>query len=107
MRTTTMDTHTNSVEFDFVKGHIAATMTLIHALIDQGVIDREQLDVFFASFILAVKKAGRCRNEKWAVYKAGALPQQELVNIKSVGAAAARNGKYKKRGRCRREQRKV
>ncbi|WP_421983147.1 hypothetical protein [Roseibium sp.] len=51
MRTTTMDTHTNSVEFDFVKGHIAATMTLIHALIDQGVIDREQLDVFFASFI--------------------------------------------------------
>ena len=51
MRTTTMDTHTNSVELDFVKGHIAATMTLIHALIDQGVIDREQLDVFFASFI--------------------------------------------------------
>lgn len=51
MRTTTIDTHTNSVEFDFVKGHIAATMTLIHALIDQGVIDREQLDVFFASFI--------------------------------------------------------
>lgn len=51
MRTTTMDTHTNSVEFDFVKGHIAATMTLIHALIDQGVIDREQLDAFFASFI--------------------------------------------------------
>ena len=49
MRTTTMDTHTNSVEFDFVKGHIAATMTLIHALIDQGVIDREQLDVFFDS----------------------------------------------------------
>lgn len=51
MRTTTIDTHTNSVEFDFVKGHIAATMTLIHALIDQGVIDREQLDAFFASFI--------------------------------------------------------
>ncbi|WP_029065389.1 hypothetical protein [Labrenzia sp. DG1229] len=51
MHSTPIDTHTNSVEFDFVKGHIAATMTLIHGLIDQGVIDREQLDTFFAAFI--------------------------------------------------------
>lgn len=51
MHTTTIDTHTSSVEFDFVKGHIAATMTLIHGLIDQGLIDRERLDLFFASFI--------------------------------------------------------
>ncbi|WP_305988154.1 hypothetical protein [Roseibium sp. MMSF_3544] len=51
MHTTTIDTHTNSVEFDFVKGHIAATMTLIHGLIEQGVIDREQLDAFFAAFV--------------------------------------------------------
>lgn len=46
-----MDDATNSVEFDFVKGHIAATMTLIHGLIEQGLIDRDQLDAFFASFI--------------------------------------------------------
>lgn len=51
MHTTTMDTETSSVEFDFVKGHIAATMTLIHGLIDQGLIDRDHLDAFFASFI--------------------------------------------------------
>ena len=42
MHTTTIDTHTSSVEFDFVKGHIAATMTLIHGLIDQGLIDRDE-----------------------------------------------------------------
>ncbi len=41
----------NSVEFEFVKGHIAATMALIHGLMDQGLIDREHLDVFFANFI--------------------------------------------------------
>ena len=35
---------------------------------------------------------------------AGVLPQQELVSIKSVGAAATRNGQYKKRGRCRNEK---
>ncbi len=34
-----------------MKGHIAATMTLIHGLIDQGVVDREKLDLFFAGFI--------------------------------------------------------
>lgn len=41
----------NSIEFDFVKGHIAATMTLIHALIDQGAVDRERLDGFFNAFL--------------------------------------------------------
>jgi hypothetical protein len=46
-----MDTHSSSVEFDFVKGHIAATMTLIHGLIDQGLIDRQRLDMFFAAFV--------------------------------------------------------
>ena len=68
------------------------------------------------------KKRGRCRSEKWSVSKVGALPQREmgskkagalpqgdpgskklmalLVSIKSGGAAAARNGEYKKRGRC-------
>ncbi|MEP3047848.1 MAG: hypothetical protein ABJL55_18915 [Roseibium sp.] len=51
MHTTTLDPHTSSVEFDFVKGHIAATMTLIHGLIDQGLIDRDQLDNFFAAFV--------------------------------------------------------
>ncbi len=38
-------------EFDFLKGHIAATMTLIHALIDQGAVDRVALDSFFAGFM--------------------------------------------------------
>ena len=38
-----------------------------------------------------------------AVKKAGVLPQRELVSIKIGGAAATRNGKYKKRGRCRKE----
>ncbi|POF30096.1 hypothetical protein [Roseibium marinum] len=51
MQTTTVDTETNSVEFDFVKGHIAATMTLIHGLIDQGLIDRGHLDAFFSAFL--------------------------------------------------------
>ncbi|MES0881961.1 hypothetical protein [Roseibium sp. SCP14] len=51
MQTTPLDNHTSSVEFDFVKGHIAATMTLIHGLIDQGLIDRHHLDSFFASFL--------------------------------------------------------
>ena len=41
------------------------------------------------------KKPGRCRNEKRAVYKAGVLPQGELVSIKSVEAAVMRNGQFK------------
>ncbi|WP_209010723.1 hypothetical protein [Labrenzia sp. PHM005] len=51
MHSTTKETQMNSIEFDFVKGHIAATMTLIHALIDQGAVDRERLDGFFKGFI--------------------------------------------------------
>jgi hypothetical protein len=51
MPSTQKETHMNSIEFDFVKGHIAATMTLIHALIDQGTIDRERLDTFFNAFV--------------------------------------------------------
>lgn len=45
------DRELNSIELEFVKGHIAATMTLIHGLIDQGVIDRDRLDRFFAGFV--------------------------------------------------------
>ena len=52
------------------------------------------------------KKQGRCRNEKWSVKK-GALPQRELVIIKSPRAAATRNGQYKKRGAARSEERRV
>ena len=33
--------------------------------------------------------------------KSGALPKREMGSIRSGGAAAARIGKYKKRGRCR------
>ena len=51
------------------------------------------------------KKKGRCRNEKWSVKKAGALPLREMGSIKR-GAAATRNGQYKKRGR-RSEERRV
>lgn len=51
MRTTPIDPTMSSVEFDFVKGHIAATMTLIHGLIDQGLLDRGQLDGFFEAFV--------------------------------------------------------
>ena len=32
------------------------------------------------------------------ILKSGALPQRELVSIKSGGAAATRNGQYKKQG---------
>lgn len=47
----TAEMHSGSMELEFVKGHIAATMTLIHALIDQGTLDRTRLDEFFAGFI--------------------------------------------------------
>ncbi|GGB62107.1 hypothetical protein GCM10011316_37590 [Roseibium aquae] len=40
-----------TLELEFVKGHIAATMTLIHAMIDQGALDRDRLDAFFEGFI--------------------------------------------------------
>ena len=36
--------------------------------------------------------------------KSGALPQREMGSIKSWGAAATRNGQYKKRGCCRNEK---
>lgn len=39
------------IEFDFLKGHIAATMTLVHGLIAQGVIDRDALDSYFTDFL--------------------------------------------------------
>lgn len=39
------------VEFDFLKGHIAATMTLVHGLIKQGVIDKDALDSYFTDFL--------------------------------------------------------
>ncbi|NBN62092.1 hypothetical protein GWI72_05710 [Microvirga tunisiensis] len=47
----TSETAALGAEFDFLKGHIAATMTLIHALIDQGTVDRKALDAFFAGFV--------------------------------------------------------
>ncbi|WP_417691727.1 hypothetical protein [Roseibium sp.] len=51
MHDNTAEMHASSMELEFVKGHIAATMTLIHALIDQGTLDRARLDEFFAGFI--------------------------------------------------------
>ena len=39
--------------------------------------------------------------------KSGALPQREMAILKSEGAAAARNGQYKKRRRCRNENRSI
>ena len=66
------------------------------------------------------KKRELCRNEKWAVSEAGALPQREMVSINGwiavaakngqynrQGAAATRNGQYEKRGRSRKEIRAV
>ena len=50
------------------------------------------------------KRRGRCRNKKWAVKKVAALPQREMVSIKSGGAAATRIGQYKKRGCFRSEK---
>ena len=53
------------------------------------------------------KKWGRCRNEKWLVKKAGALPQREPGQYKKRGATATRNGQYKNQGRCCNEKRAV
>ncbi len=39
------------VEFDFLKGHIAATMTLVNGLIAQNVIDRDALERYFTDFL--------------------------------------------------------
>lgn len=51
MQEPTIERHPETVELEFMKGHIAATMTLIHGLIDQGVLDRDRLDDFFAGFL--------------------------------------------------------
>lgn len=39
------------IEFDFLKAHIAATMTLVQGLIAQGVVDREALEDYFTDFL--------------------------------------------------------
>lgn len=39
------------MEFEFVKGHIAATMALVNGLIVQNVIDRTALDAYFTDFL--------------------------------------------------------
>lgn len=51
MHKNTIERSPEAIELEFVKGHIAATMTLIHGLIDQGVLDRDRLDTFFAGFL--------------------------------------------------------
>ncbi|MTH96982.1 hypothetical protein [Roseibium sp. RKSG952] len=51
MHGTTAETEASGLEMHFVKGHIAATMTLIHGLIDQDILDRDRLDRFFESFL--------------------------------------------------------
>ena len=51
MQKRTIERNPETVELEFVKSHIAATMTLIHGMIDQGVLDRDRLDVFFAGFL--------------------------------------------------------
>jgi hypothetical protein len=40
-----------SSEFDFVKANIAATLTLVNALIHQGAVNRDLLDEFLAGVI--------------------------------------------------------
>jgi hypothetical protein len=46
------DGHTpGAAEFEFLKGHIAATMTLIHGLIAQGALDRHALDAYFTDYL--------------------------------------------------------
>lgn len=39
------------VQFEFVKGHIAATMALVNGLVLQGAVDRDALDGYFTSFL--------------------------------------------------------
>lgn len=51
MQDQTPERFQETVELEFVKAHIAATMTLIHGLIDQGVLDRDRLDGFFSGFL--------------------------------------------------------
>ncbi|MEI2386011.1 hypothetical protein [Breoghania sp. JC706] len=39
------------VQYEFVKGHIAATMALVNGLVLQNAIDRDALNGYFASFL--------------------------------------------------------
>lgn len=43
--------HGEVVQYEFVKGHIAATMALVNGLIVQNVIDRDALDNYFTDFL--------------------------------------------------------
>ena len=40
-----------SANLDFLKGHIAATMTLVQALIDQGAVNGVAMDKYFEQFL--------------------------------------------------------
>jgi hypothetical protein len=51
MHDNSVDRSAGTMELEFMKGHIAATMTLVHGLIDQGAVDRDKLDAFFAGFV--------------------------------------------------------
>lgn len=44
------------VEFEFLKGHIAATMALIYGLIEQGCVDQKALDKYFTQFVAALPR---------------------------------------------------
>lgn len=41
----------NSVEMEFVKGHIAATMVLIQGLWEQNLLDKAALERYFTSYL--------------------------------------------------------
>ncbi|WP_349360536.1 hypothetical protein [Stappia sp.] len=49
--TSTNDTIAGEAGFEFLKGHIAATMALIHGLIAQNALDRNALDDFFTDYL--------------------------------------------------------
>lgn len=42
---------TGTAEYEFLRGHIAATMALIHGLIAQGALDRQALDDYFTDYL--------------------------------------------------------
>ena len=48
------DNGADVVQFDFLKAHIAATMTLVHGMIAQGVIDKDSLDSYFTEFLTSL-----------------------------------------------------
>lgn len=41
----------SSVEMEFVKGHIAATMVLVQGLWEQNLLDKEALERYFTSYL--------------------------------------------------------